>query len=69
MRRIRHYVASQRFHKGDAWILAAAGTVLPQLVIRLGLECNAEPLDADRVTGRTETDARYPDARVVALRD
>jgi hypothetical protein len=69
MRGVSHYVTSERLDKRDTRILAAAGTVLPQLVIRFGLQCDTESLDAVRVTGCIKQDSRYTDAGVVASRD
>lgn len=51
MRGVSHYIASERFEKRDTRILAAAGPVLPPLVIRFGLQCDTESLGSVRVTG------------------
>ena len=69
MCRVSHDVTSERFDKRDTRILAAAGTVLPPLVIHFGLQCDTEPLDSGRITGLIEQDSRYADAGVIAPRD
>ena len=66
---VSHHVASEWFDKRDTRILAAAGAVLPQLVIRFGLQCDTEPLDSVRITGLIEQNSRYADAGVVAPPD
>ena len=68
-RSVSHYVALEWFDERDARILAAPATVLPPLVIRFGLQRNAESLDSVRVTGLIKLDSRYADAGVVAPRD
>ena len=68
-RRVSHYVAPERFDKRDTRILAAAATVASPLVIRFGLQCNTEPLDARRVAGLIKPHACDADARVIAPRD
>ena len=51
------------------WILTASAAVGPQLVIRFGLERDAEPLDARRVAGLIELHSCDADTRVISLRD
>ena len=67
--RVSHHVALERFDKRDTRVLAAATTVGPPLVIRFGLQRDAEPLDSGRVAGTIELHAGYAEARVIALRD
>jgi hypothetical protein len=68
MRRVSHYVASERFDKRDTRVLAPAA-VRPQLVFRFGLQRNAEPVDARRVAGLTKAHSCDADARIITLRD
>ena len=68
-RRVSHHVTLEVFAKSDPRILAASAAIRPQLIIRFGLQCDAEPLDARRVAGLIELHSRDADARVISLRD
>ena len=68
-RRVSHHVTLEVFAKSNPRILTASAAVRPQLVIRFGLQCDAEPLDARRVAGLIELHSCDADARVIPLRD
>ena len=67
--RVGHHVLPQRLDERDPGVFAAAPAVGTLLVLGLGLEGHAEPLDTEGIAVAIEEDPRHADARVVAPGD
>jgi hypothetical protein len=59
----------KRPHKRNARILTATAAVGPPFIIGIGLEGDAKPLYTYWIAGFIEPYARYPDPRIISLRD
>jgi hypothetical protein len=59
----------KRPHKRNARILAATAADGPPFIIGFWLERDANPLYTFRIAGLIEPHARYPDPRIISLRN
>jgi hypothetical protein len=59
----------ERLNKRDTRILAASAAVGSPFIIGFRFQCDAKPLRARRIAGFIEPHSRYPDARVISLRN
>jgi hypothetical protein len=68
-RGVSHHVTAERLNERDARILASPTAVEAQLIVRLGLQCNAQSLDPNWIARFVEQHPGNADAGEVSPRD